>query len=126
MSNNLNTDNLQLLSSILNKPKDNSNKLLKTNSNQVTMVKNMLPYLSNQNSPILDKIINTIEISQFINDYKLSYNTISTNQVFDLKKETIDTIKSNINEDKKYMVDVLLKFLEINEIVKNKGEKNGL
>lgn len=124
-----NNENIKLMSNLIkNNQNKNSYKFLKTNTNQISTLKTLLPYFSNNdnNNNFLDKMINSLEINQFISDYQNSSKNIDTNQLSELKKETIFHIKSNLNQNTQYMADILLKFMEIKEIIKNEGEKNGI
>nr|WP_317356719.1 hypothetical protein [uncultured Tyzzerella sp.] len=131
MENNIDLKNVNLILSSLkniNKNEKKDNRLLKINSLNNNGIKNMLPFITEDNENIC-KMIDCLEINQLINKYKTTYKNIDKEQILDLKKEAISHIRKNLNDNNKYMADLVIKALEIKDIInKNykRGENNGL
>ena len=70
-----------------------------------------------------------MEVNQLINSYKKTYESIDEDKILDLKKEAILYIKSNLNEKNKYMADLVVKVIEIKDIMSKNYKRsvdNGL
>lgn len=120
--NDFNFNNISLLLNYIknnNKQEDNEKgNLLNINSINSSSVKAVLPYIT-EDSDNIYKILNYLEINQLITKYREAYKNIDKEQIFDLKKEAMLHIKSNINDKNKFMVDLFLKAMEMKNIIKS-------
>ena len=126
--NNIDFNNISLILDMLknNKKEEkkqdkNQDNLLMINSTNSSYIKDMLPLITD-NSENVYKMINCLEINQLITNHKKAYQSIEKEKVLDLKKEAILHIKNNLNQKNKYMVDLLVKVIEIKDIM-NKNYK---
>ncbi len=126
--NNIDFNNISLILDMLknNKKEEkkqdkNQDNLLMINSTNSSYIKDMLPLITDDSENIY-KMINCLEINQLITNYKKAYQSIEKEKVLDLKKEAILHIKNNLNQKNKYMVDLLVKVIEIKDIM-NKNYK---
>ena len=126
--NNIDLNNISLILDMLknNKKEEkkqdkNQDNLLMINSTNSSYIKDMLPLITDDSENIY-KMINCLEINQLITNYKKAYQSIEKEKVLDLKKEAILHIKNNLNQKNKYMVDLLVKVIEIKDIM-NKNYK---
>ncbi|MFI3231189.1 MAG: hypothetical protein R3Y29_06555 [bacterium] len=131
---------------------DNQNKTNNQDSSQVSIlklnnnfasIKSILPYIleessissstnhnnnsniaqapANQNNQVYD-FIEILEINELVNSYKKNYTSISSDKKQDLKKEAILYIQSNVNNENKYLVEAIIKMMEINQILSMRGK----
>lgn len=116
-------NNLNLIFNMLkNVNKEENKELVKYDFKNA---KNILPFIL-ENSENINKIINIIEAKQILYNYKMSYKDVDKDKILDLKKNTILNIKENLNYQSKYIVDLLIKFIEIKEIMNKRRINNGL
>ena len=125
--NNIDFNNISLiLNTLKNTQKEDS--LLMKNYKNTNYIKELLPLIVEDNENIY-KIINYLEVNQLINSYKKTYESIDEYKILDLKKEAILYIKSNLNEKNKYMADLVVKVIEIKDIMSKNYKRsvdNGL
>lgn len=125
--NNIDFNNISLiLNTLKNTQKEDKKEdsLLMKNYKNTNYIKELLPLIVEDNENIY-KIINYLEVNQLINSYKKIYESIDEDKILDLKKETILYIKSNLNEKNKYMADLVVKVIEIKDIM-SKNYKRGV
>ncbi|MFR4986648.1 MAG: hypothetical protein ACLUCH_04575 [Lachnospirales bacterium] len=117
--NNIDFNNISLiLNTLKNTQKEDKKEdsLLMKNYKNTNYIKELLPLIVEDNENIY-KIINYLEVNQLINSYKKTYESIDEDKILDLKKEAILYIKSNLNEKNKYMADLVVKVIEIKDIM---------
>ena len=125
--NNIDFNNISLiLNTLKNTQKEDKKEdsLLMKNYKNTNYIKELLPLIVEDNENIY-KIINYLEVNQLINSYKKTYESIDEDKILDLKKEAILYIKSNLNEKNKYMADLVVKVIEIKDIM-SKNYKSGV
>lgn len=125
--NNIDFNNISLiLNTLKNTQKEDKKEdsLLMKNYKNTNYIKELLPLIVEDNENIY-KIINYLEVNQLINSYKKTYESIDEDKILDLKKEAILYIKSNLNEKNKYMADLVVKVIEIKDIM-SKNYKRGV
>lgn len=127
-------DNINIILNALKNNKQNNlqeekkESLLKINSLSNSNIKNILPLIT-EDSENMYKMLSCLEINQLVNKYKATYQNIEKDKILDLKKEAVIHIRKNLNEDNKYMADLIIKVLEIKEIINRnykRGVNNGL
>lgn len=127
-------DNINLILNALKNNKQNNiqeekkGSLLKVNSLNSNNIKTILPLIT-EDSENMYKMLSCLEVNQLVNNYKATYQTIEKDKILDLKKEAVTYIRRNLNEDNKYMADLIIKVLEIKEIMNRnykRGVNNGL
>ena len=129
--NNIDFNNISLiLNTLKNTQKEDKKEdsLLMNNYKNTNYIKELLPLIVEDNENIY-KIINYLEVNQLINSYKKTYESIDEDKILDLKKEAILYIKSNLNEKNKYMADLVVKVIEIKDIMSKNYKRsvdNGL
>ncbi|MBS5794453.1 MAG: hypothetical protein KIC92_06790 [Clostridiales bacterium] len=129
--NNIDFNNISLiLNTLKNTQKEDKKEdsLLMKNYKNTNYIKELLPLIVEDNENIY-KIINYLEVNQLINSYKKTYESIDEDKILDLKKEAILYIKSNLNEKNKYMADLVVKVIEIKDIMSKNYKRsvdNGL
>lgn len=125
--NNIDFNNISLiLNTLKNTQKEDKKEdsFLMKNYKNTNYIKELLPLIVEDNENIY-KIINYLEVNQLINSYKKTYESIDEDKILDLKKEAILYIKSNLNEKNKYMADLVVKVIEIKDIM-SKNYKRGV
>lgn len=106
--------------------KDTKESLFKENSNIKTM-KSVLPYLDIEHKNNIGGFINFMEAKDVLNQYKDISLNLDKEEKMRAKKDIFLAIKPKLNEENKPLIDLLVKFIEINDIIKKfnfEKEKN--
>lgn len=130
-SNNINTKNseeiekvLKIANSIKSLTKNTNEKSKKENPNvsnislenpNIKTIKSVLPFLDLEHKKNIGVFIEMMEVNHILNEYKVMKvrDDIEKNK---LKKDAIVAIKAHLKESNKDFIDLIIKFLEINEI----------
>ena len=81
----------------------------------IKTIKSVLPFLDIEHKKNVGIFIEMMEVNHILNEYRVMKNndTIERNK---LKKDAFVAIKSHLKEENRNFVDLIIKFLEINEI----------
>lgn len=93
------------------------------NNPNINSIIRILPYLDFDYQKEVSVFLKFMEIKHLMNSYKNVISTASITEKDNAKKNVLLTIKSKLHSEKQPIIDVFLKFLEINEIVNKMKHK---
>lgn len=96
--------------------KSNNNTLLKIDDN-IKIAKLMFNLISDENNKDLQDFLTIVEITNFMNNYKNTYQIIDEHQRRELKNEALKHIRSNITDESNKIVDVAIKIFEVKNLM---------
>lgn len=96
---------------------EDENKLLKLSSLNINKIKSLPIIKIDEN---MSNMLSYMAINELLNSYKQAKKFIKNGDASKLKKEAMLHIKSNMDDKNKYIVDVVIKALEMQSILKDR------
>ncbi|WP_058486246.1 hypothetical protein [Defluviitalea phaphyphila] len=92
---------------------------------QLKVIKAAIPYLSFSHQRMLGILVKSLELKRVFDIYKINENPLSSTSIKsnpNWKLDMLNSIKLHCNKEKQYVVDMLIKIMDIGELMKKINE----